>query len=271
MGGRPAVLRHRPALPDRAARLGPDHDGRGHARRAASPAAERALPGPDHADARRSDDGRAQGDQLPERWPRVPGPPGDRSREREHPPAGHRRRRHRLPALCGDRGRRHVPDRAHPRARQARPRVGGHPAERIGRAGRWRQRHALQDVGLRARVVPDGRRRGAASGELRPALHHDLPHQRLDHPARRRADGRHLQPVGSRRGGTADAAPAGAPEQLGRRGRLADDRVRHRHPPGAPHRAAGPGLPVPARHGEARTADRRARRPGRPPTREGAG
>jgi hypothetical protein len=68
--------------------------------------------------------------------------------------------------------------------------------------------------------------------------------------------------VGSGRRRIADAAPTRPPEQLGRRRRLADDRVRHRHPPGAPHRAARVGLPVPARHGEARTADRRARRPG---------
>ncbi len=50
-----------------------------------------------------------------------------------------------------------------PRREQARPRLGVDPRERAGRARRRRQHHALQALGVRARVVHDRRRRAACS------------------------------------------------------------------------------------------------------------
>ena len=65
--------------------------------------------------------------------------------------------RGRLLPLHGDRLRAHVPARAGALRPQARARVGRDPRERAGGARRGRQHHAVQDVGLRARVVHDRR------------------------------------------------------------------------------------------------------------------
>ena len=53
---------------------GADHDGARHARRPAGAAPQRAVPGADHADARRRDHRRPDGDELPQRRPRIPRP-----------------------------------------------------------------------------------------------------------------------------------------------------------------------------------------------------
>ena len=62
------------------------------------------------------------------------------------------------------------------RARQARARVGGDPPERARGAGRRRQHHALQAVGVRARLVHDRRGRRPAGRRRRRAVHLPVPH-----------------------------------------------------------------------------------------------
>ena len=49
---------------------------------------------------------------------------------------------------------------------QAGPRLGGDPPERAGRAGRRGEHHALQAVGVRARLVHDRRRGGLLAGDV---------------------------------------------------------------------------------------------------------
>src|SRR5438034_914587 len=82
----------------------------------------------------------------------------------------------------------------------ARPGLGGDPAERAGGAGRGDQHHAVQAVGVRARLVHHrrGRRRAGGRRPL-PVLDH-LPDPGVDHTAGRGADGRRLQHVGRDRG-----------------------------------------------------------------------
>ena len=70
-----------------------------------------------------------------------------------------------------------------------------------------------------------------------------FPTSELDHPARRRPDGRRLQHLGRRRGGAAAAAAAGAARRLGRVDRVPDDPVRHRRPAGADDRPRRPRRP----------------------------
>ena len=80
----------------------------------------------------------------------------------------HRRADRGLLPLHARRRRAHVPARVAPRPRQAGSRLGGDPPEPAGGAGRRREHHAVQAVGVRARRVHD-RRRWAACWRPRVA------------------------------------------------------------------------------------------------------
>ena len=81
-------------------------------------------------------------------------------------------------------------------AAQAGARLGVDPRERAGGARRRRQHHALQALGVRARVVRHRRRRLPARSAGRSAARDHLPDPGLAHPGRDGADRRHLQPLG---------------------------------------------------------------------------
>ena len=112
---------------------------------------------------------------------------------------------------------------------------------------------------------------GLLAGRRRQALHVPVPHPRVDHPARGRADGRDLQPLGRARRRHVLQAAARAARQLGPARRPADDPLRRRRPAGAAHRSGRPRRPVPEGHGEARAPDRPARQPGVGPAGRGRG
>ena len=243
LGGRPAAVRHHPALPADPARGGPDHDGGGRAHRAARAPAARPVPGADHADVRGRDHRRAGHGELPERRPRLHRLQRRPAAHPADPQAQHRVERPGLLPLLGHRRDRDVPAGPGPHENQTRPGLGGDPAERGGRAGRGHQHHAVQALGLRPGLVHHrrGRRRAGRRGAL-PVLDR-LPHPGLDHPAGRDADGRRLQHVGRGDSRAAVPVPARPAEQLGRLGRLADHLVRPGRAPGADHRPGRPGRP----------------------------
>ena len=133
----------------------------------------RSPSGPDHAHVRRGDHARAQRHPLPERrrrllWGSCPSrscSSSATSGDRESPTSDPAYYRYTsvvvalmfLLALLAD-------------LEQAGPGLGGDPRERAGGARGGRQHHALQAVGVRARVVHDGRRRRSARRAVRSAL-----------------------------------------------------------------------------------------------------
>ena len=195
-------------VPDRDAHRRPDHDGARDDGRPARAAPQRPVPRAHHADARGRDHRGPDRDELPQRRPRVPRPHRVGDGQHRDPPTCDRRERPGLLPLHGRRRRGDVPARALAHPLQAGPRLGRDPPERARRARRGREHHALQALGLRARVVHDRRRRRPARGERRQALHLPVPDPRLDHPARGVPDGRHLQLVGRGHRGHLHEAPA---------------------------------------------------------------
>ena len=132
-------------------------------------AAQRALSGTHHLDGAGAIERRARHARLPERRRRVHGPQG--IIDLGEPPAGARPSWARAtpPSTatwssslrCSSWWRSsHVRE-------QARPCLGGDPGERARGARRRRQHHDVQDVGVRAGVVHDGRRRVPARLALR--------------------------------------------------------------------------------------------------------
>ena len=243
LGGRPAAVRHHPALPARPAGGGPDHDDGGPADRAARAPAARPVPGADHADAGGQHHGGAGHGELPERRPRVPRLQRQPAAHPADPPAQHRGQRPGLLPLLD--GGRDLDVRAGPGAHQdqAGARLGGDQAERARRAGRGDQHLVLQAVGVRAGVLHH-RRRGRRAGRRDPLPVLDqLPDPGLDHAARRDADGRRVQPVGRGDRRVPLPVPPRPAQQLGRLGRLAHHLVRARRAPGADHRAGRAGRP----------------------------
>ena len=216
LGGGPAAVRQHAALSVVLLAAGRDHDGRGHPDRAARAAAARAVPGADHADAGRCDHGGAGQHELPQRRRRLPRLQRRRGAYPADPPARHRGQRPGLLPLCGRGRRADVRAGGRAPAGPARPGLGGHPAERGGRAGRRDQHHAVQAVGVRAGLVHHrGGGRRAGRGRPLPVLDR-LPDPGLDHAAGRGADGRGVQVVRRDRGRAAARAAARAAEQLGR-------------------------------------------------------
>ena len=133
----------------------------------------------------------------------------------QHSPAGDRHERPRLLPLHARRRRAHVPARAVADREQAGPGVGRDPRERAGGARGRRQHHAVQALGVRARVVHDRRRGWAARRQRRGALAGGVSDAGLDRAPGRGPDGRDLQPLGRRRGRAPGQAPAGSPGELG--------------------------------------------------------
>ena len=171
-----------------------------HARRPAGAAALRPLSRADHADVRRRHDDRAVGDRLPERRRRLHGPvrrPGalTTSTPPVRRPVDGRSATSRSTATSSS-SRAHVPARARARLRQAGPCVGVDPRERARGARRRREHHALQAVGVRARVVHDRRRGLPARRAGRRAARDHVPDAGLADARRDGADRRHLQPLG---------------------------------------------------------------------------
>ena len=138
--------------------------------------------------------------------------------------------------------------------RQAGTGVGGDPPEPGDRRRRRGQHDLLQAVGVRPGVVHRrGRRSDAGVGDWW-GEHQPVPGAELDHPARRRPDGRRLQHLGGGRGSVAVTPPAGAARRLGRVDRAADDPVRDRRPTGADDGARRPGRPGAEGSRQARSA-----------------
>ncbi len=224
------------------------------------------LPRPDHADGRGRRDRRADDDRLPERrrWLHR----AHRVRRSFGPPA----RSSRPGMAVADTAYfRYVvviarPDvHARPRAHreQAGPCLGCDSRERTGGARGRREHHALQDVGVRTRLVHDGRRRLSARRADREPEGLRVPGPGVDHPLRHRDDRRRLQPLGRGCGGRLlPVRPLPPPDAVGARPEPPLRHLRCRHAAGAAHRAGRDLAAVPEGHGESGTADRRRRSQG---------
>jgi hypothetical protein len=123
---------------------------------------------------------------------------------------------------------------------KAGPRLGFDPRERAGGARDGREHHALQAVGVRARVVHDRcRRLPPRRPGRRPARDH-VPDAGLPDAGRDGADRRDLQPLGrDHRRRLQPAAPVPVPGAVGRERELPAHRLRRRAAPGAADRAGG--------------------------------
>ncbi len=162
-------------------------------------------------------------------------------------------RRRRVLSLHGDRGSHPVPARARPRRGQARARLGDDSRERAGCDRRRRQHHALQALGVRARLVRHGRRGLPARRAGRRAARDHVPDAGLADARRDSADRRDLQPLG--RGDRRPVQPAAAvplPGAVGPEPELPADPLRRRSAPGAADGAGRPRQSVPEGHGEPR-------------------
>ena len=252
LDGDAAQLRLPPSVSGAAPRHRGDHlRGRGAGRTAGS-AALGPLPGVDHADVRRRREHRPDRDQLPERRQRLHRSHDQRSTSRAS-------RRSDGPAgAAGDTAYyRYVVvvcalmfllALVHVAARPGRAWASIRESEPAALAG-GRERDALQAVGVRARVVHDGRRRVPARLAVRPADDLRLPDPGLADPARGGADRRHLQPLGGRRRRRLHAARAvHLPGRVARQHELPADHLRRRLAAGAadrPGRARRPGAEGP--------------------------
>ena len=130
------------------------------------------------------------------------------------------------------------------------------------------QHGAVQAVGVRPGVVHGRRRRRPPGRRRRRCERAAVPRAELGAAARRRADGRGLQHLGSGRGRPAAALPARPARRLGRVDRTAHDPLRRRRAAGADDRAGRHRRPAAQGPGQARSPHRPPRPPEEPSRRD---